>query len=369
MIASTAGGLPRNSLGLRSGAFPGRGIPQDSLIVTPSGRAPHQARQRHPAPAGSRSRRMRKPADREGMSTGQGRERTCPLGWVHRPVGQHRLRQHRLPDRQAEGTCGLGLWLPRRIGRSGKRSTASRPTPIAANTRRSARLGLLTGPNGPHAQSRRLHLGCLDGTQRARRTGREHSPHTGHHRCQAHPGSPGQRAPPVRPRSRCAGTRFRWSGACTATLSGAVCAGSNPAGGAVQRHKFEHLDNLGSIDGQSCDLRRRGRDHHVAPDPRPGNEPSGAKRAAQRHSVITAARPLPWQRPLLFLALSQVSAATRRTSLHRRNRRARLPVLDEVADGRIRSGGKPGEDAPARPEGVRTAAQRTAREWRWGRLG
>jgi hypothetical protein len=53
------------------------------------------------------------------------------------------------------------------------------------------------------------------------------------------------RLPPIGPRSWCAGTRFRWSGACTATLSGAVSAGSNPAGGTVQRHKFEHLDNLG----------------------------------------------------------------------------------------------------------------------------
>jgi hypothetical protein len=37
-----------------------------------------------------------------------------------------------------KGTCGLGFWLPRRTGRSGERSTASRPTPIAANIRRSA---------------------------------------------------------------------------------------------------------------------------------------------------------------------------------------------------------------------------------------
>jgi hypothetical protein len=38
------------------------------------------------------------------------------------------------------------------------------------------------------------------------------------------------RLPPTGPRSWCAGTRFRWSGACTATLSGAVSAGSNAAG-------------------------------------------------------------------------------------------------------------------------------------------
>lgn len=39
------------------------------------------------------------------------------------------------------------------------------------------------------------------------------------------------RLPPTGPRSWCAGTRFRWSRACTATLSGAARVGSNPAGG------------------------------------------------------------------------------------------------------------------------------------------
>jgi hypothetical protein len=38
-----------------------------------------------------------------------------------------------------------------------------------------------------------------------------------------------QAACPEKPRSWCAEARFRWSGACTATLSGAARAGSNPA--------------------------------------------------------------------------------------------------------------------------------------------
>jgi hypothetical protein len=65
-----------------------------------------------------------------------------------------------------------------------------------------------------------------------------------------------RRLPPMRPRSWCAGTRFRWSGACTATLSGAVSAGSNPVGGTAQRHKFEHSGNLDPIGCQACDLRQ-----------------------------------------------------------------------------------------------------------------
>ncbi len=103
--------------------------------------------------------------------------------------------------------------------------------------------------------------------------------------------------------------------------SGAVSVGSNPTGGAVQRQKFEYFHNLDATLPRACDLRGRGSVSDLPPDPRPGNEPPGGKRAAQRHSVITAARPLLWQRPLLFLALSQVSAATRGTSWQRRHRR------------------------------------------------
>ena len=50
---------------------------------------------------------------------------------------------------------------------------------------------------------------------------------------------------PIRARAGHLRERFRRSGACTATPSEAVSAGSNPAGGTGQRHKFEHCDNLG----------------------------------------------------------------------------------------------------------------------------
>jgi hypothetical protein len=59
---------------------------------------------------------------------------------------------------------------------------------------------------------------------------------------------------PVRPRAEPATTCSRWPGAYAATLSGAVCAGSNPAGGTAQRHKPEHLGNLGPPGRQPCDL-------------------------------------------------------------------------------------------------------------------
>jgi hypothetical protein len=55
------------------------------------------------------------------------------------------------------------------------------------------------------------------------------------------------RQPPIRPRSWWAGTRFRWSGACTATLSGAVCAGSDPAGGTGRRINSNTLTILGRL--------------------------------------------------------------------------------------------------------------------------
>jgi hypothetical protein len=47
------------------------------------------------------------------------------------------------------------------------------------------------------------------------------------------------------------------SAACTATLSGAVCAGSNPAGGAGQMHKTEHSVEQAAAAGRVCDLRKR----------------------------------------------------------------------------------------------------------------
>jgi hypothetical protein len=44
---------------------------------------------------------------------------------------------------------------------------------------------------------------------------------------------------PIRARVRYLGARFRWSGTYMATDSGAVSAGSNPAGGTGQRHKSD----------------------------------------------------------------------------------------------------------------------------------
>jgi hypothetical protein len=98
---------------------------------------------------------------------------------------------------------------------------------------------------------------------------------------------------PVRPRSWWAPTRFRWPGPCTATLSGAVCAGSNPAGDTGQRHKPEHSDNRGPLGGQACDLRKRSGVPDLAPGRRLENRRRPGKGAAQPYSVITAARPLP----------------------------------------------------------------------------
>src|SRR5262249_37970244 len=50
-------------------------------------------------------------------------------------------------------------------------------------------------------------------------------------------------APYTCPRAPCLAHQAR-SERYTATLSGVVSAGSNPAGGAGQRYKFEHFDNL-----------------------------------------------------------------------------------------------------------------------------
>ena len=83
-----------------------------------------------------------------------------------------------------------------------------------------------------------------------------------------------------------------------ATASGAVSAGSNPAGGTVQRHKFEHSDNLESTGRQACDLRQRG----AVPDlvcpiraPTPPPDPrvpllNGSSHSRSPHRSVTADR-------------------------------------------------------------------------------
>jgi hypothetical protein len=99
------------------------------------------------------------------------------------------------------------------------------------------------------------------------------------------------RLPPIRPRSWCAAPHFRWSGACTATLSGAVSAGSNPAEGTAQRHKFEHSGNLERRQRQRCDLRKRGRVPDLAPYTCPTAKGRTGELPAQQHHTLTVSRP------------------------------------------------------------------------------
>ena len=63
---------------------------------------------------------------------------------------------------------------------------------------------------------------------------------------------------PIRARAGHLGARFGRSELYRETDSGAVSAGSNPAGGTAQRHKFELSNNLESAGRQPCDLRKRG---------------------------------------------------------------------------------------------------------------
>jgi hypothetical protein len=126
------------------------------------------------------------------------------------------------------------------------------------------------------------------------------------------------RLPPIGPRSWCAGTRFRWSGACTATLSGAVSAGSNPAGGTGQRHKFEHLDNLGRAKARASHAMTCGnaRPFWTLRPVRARKAGTGqGKGPAQPHSVITVARPLPWPQAVALPTIRSSSAGPDRARL------------------------------------------------------
>jgi hypothetical protein len=98
---------------------------------------------------------------------------------------------------------------------------------------------------------------------------------------------------PIRARVRHLGARFRWSSTCTATDSGAVSAGSNPAGGTGQRHKFEHSDNLDLPGFQRGDLRKRGTVPDLSPEPPPRQDPPNGKpsSAAKRNDGQQAVAP------------------------------------------------------------------------------
>jgi hypothetical protein len=96
---------------------------------------------------------------------------------------------------------------------------------------------------------------------------------------------------PIRARVRHLGARFRWSGTYTATDSGAVSAGSNPAGGIGQRHKFEHSGNLERLQCQRCDLRKRGRVPDLAPYTCPTAKGRTGELPAQQHHTLTVSGP------------------------------------------------------------------------------
>jgi hypothetical protein len=98
---------------------------------------------------------------------------------------------------------------------------------------------------------------------------------------------------PIRARAGLPRARFRRSELYRETDSGAVSAGSNPAGGTAQRHKFELSDNLGPIECQACDLRKRRRVRGLGPRSAPGTRTPAEESPAQRPAITTAARPLP----------------------------------------------------------------------------
>src|SRR6516164_7345929 len=72
-----------------------------------------------------------------------------------------------------------------------------------------------------------------------------------------------------------------------ATASGAVSAGSNPAGGTAQRYKFEYPDNLDSTQSRVCDLRLRNGAVMFAPHALPKQPPLLLRRRSW-HIAISA---------------------------------------------------------------------------------
>jgi hypothetical protein len=70
-----------------------------------------------------------------------------------------------------------------------------------------------------------------------------------------------------------------------------VSAGSNPAGGTGQRHKFEHSDNLRAARPRACDLPKRRRVPDLAPGPPPQagpqpRKPSSAAKPNDGHQAV-----------------------------------------------------------------------------------
>ena len=125
---------------------------------------------------------------------------------------------------------------------------------------------------------------------------------------------------PIRARVRHLGARFRWSDTYTATDSGAVSAGSNPAGGTGQRHKFEHLNNLVLTKDRVPDLRRCSDLPGLAPDTCPENRHQPGRGLFSRTRRQRPSGRRHDRRPLLF----PVSAARQRQYRHRPGAAAQL---------------------------------------------
>ena len=105
---------------------------------------------------------------------------------------------------------------------------------------------------------------------------------------------------PIRVQTGVPRARFRWSAPGGATPSGAVSAGSNPAGGTAQRHKFEHSDNLGAPRRRRCDLRQRKAVSELASNTCPDSTTRYATPPAQQPLAFTACGPFGGHRPLLL---------------------------------------------------------------------
>jgi hypothetical protein len=115
---------------------------------------------------------------------------------------------------------------------------------------------------------------------------------------------------PIRARAGHLRARLGKSERYRETDSGAVSAGSNPAGGTTQRHEFEHSNNLEPVRGQACDLRQCSALRGLAPDTRPESTHRPGKGPAQLHLVITVARPLPCPQTVALLNIRSYTAAT-----------------------------------------------------------
>ena len=135
---------------------------------------------------------------------------------------------------------------------------------------------------------------------------------------------PIRRSPPIRPRSWCAGNRFRWSRACTATDSGAVSAGSNPAGAQLRVLNSNTLTILTCFDVRPVTCGNAQPFPGLAPYTRPESSHQPGKACSAAFSDNGYPGRCPDRRPLLF----RVAAATQPQRQQRRGAAVqRAPAL------------------------------------------